>query len=329
MKLNKVRHPHSQKIGATDAKRPGAAKKAHGVHSKDGFHSAAKRPVDLGKAPPASRATDGEFVKGLYRDLLGREPDAEGFHSHMRGLENGMTRDEIRQVFLSSPEFRGKAPAGKSTGPGQVAGSAQTSATESFRQLIAADIKLAGNREATDADYAYWLPKLQGPCDSGFVTSGQMTGTEYWHRRLLGWQAGGSDMAVGGPYAGSPDAHGPVPSATDMVPSVPSSGLAAPAASSALVDKYRQLIAADIRLAGGREANDVDYNYWLPKLMGPCDSGFVTSGQMTGTEYWHRRLLGWQAGGADMAIAGPYAGSPDARGPVPSAIDMVGQFPES
>ena len=25
------------------------------------------------------------------------------------------------------------------------------------------------------------------------ITSGQMSGTEYWHRRMLGWEAGGSD----------------------------------------------------------------------------------------------------------------------------------------
>jgi hypothetical protein len=91
------------------------------------------------------------------------------------------------------------------------------SSTDSLRQLIAADIKTAYGSEATESDYSYWLPKLQGPCDSGFVTSGQMTGTEYWHRRMLGWQAGGSDMATSGPYAGSPDANGPVPSATDVV----------------------------------------------------------------------------------------------------------------
>ena len=93
----------------------------------------------------------------------------------------------------------------------------QTGAVDPYRQLIAADMRMAYGREATQGDYDYWLPKLQGECDSGFVTSGQMTGTEYWHRRMLGWQAGGSDRATSGPYAGGSDAHGPVPSATDVV----------------------------------------------------------------------------------------------------------------
>ena len=47
------------------------------------------------------------------------------------------------------------------------------------------------------------------------------------------------------------------------------------------------------------------------------------SGQMTGVEYYHRRMLGWQAGGSDAAKAGPYAGGVE-RGPVPSAVDVVG-----
>ena len=91
------------------------------------------------------------------------------------------------------------------------------SGTEQLRALIAADIKLASGREATSSDYAYWLPMLQSECDSGLVTSGQMTGVEYSHRRMLGWQAGGDDQAKFGPYASSPEAQGPVPSAVEVV----------------------------------------------------------------------------------------------------------------
>ena len=290
----------------------------------DGFEAPRSTPVNLGKPAPASAAADGAYVTSLYRDLLGRAPDADGFRAHINGLQSGMSRDEIRQVFLTSPEFRQKSavPQAPAALPGPEA-PVQKTGVDQLRALIAADIKLSsgGRREATEADYAYWLPKLVGPCDSGVVTSGQMTGVEYYHRRMLGWQAGGADMAVAGPYAGSPDAHGPVPSATDMVG--PLSVAATPASGS--TEQLRRLIAADIKLSsGGREATERDYAYWLPMLQGPCDSGYVTSGQMTGVEYYHRRMLGWQAGGADMAVAGPYAGSPDARGPVPSAVDVVG-----
>lgn len=74
------------------------------VH-RDGFQTAQRAPVSLGKMPSASAAGDAAFVTSLYRDLLGREPDAEGMKSHLRGLENGMSRDEIKNVFLNSPEF--------------------------------------------------------------------------------------------------------------------------------------------------------------------------------------------------------------------------------
>jgi hypothetical protein len=71
-----------------------------------------------------------------------------------------------------------------------------------LKQVIAGDIRTAYGREATDADYSYWLGKMEGPCDSSMVTSGQMSALEYWHQRLLGMGAGGSDVARFGPYAG-------------------------------------------------------------------------------------------------------------------------------
>ncbi|MFO0598585.1 MAG: DUF4214 domain-containing protein [Myxococcaceae bacterium] len=53
----------------------------------------------------AQRADDQAFVRGLYRDLLHREPDPEGFAAHLAGLERGATRADIRQVFLGSSEY--------------------------------------------------------------------------------------------------------------------------------------------------------------------------------------------------------------------------------
>ena len=220
MKLSKVLHEAARVLQAVEGSRPSTgshkAHRAPRATASDGFEATQAAKVDLGKVPAASSAADADFVKGLYRDLLGREPDAAGFESHLRGLQSGMSRDEIRQVFLTSPEYREKSAAGPVAGPGPVE-SAPQSSTDQLKKLIAADIMTAGGRVATQADYDYWLPKLQSPCDSGFVTSGQMTGVEYYHRRMLGWQAGGSDLAKFGPYAGSPDAHGPVPAATDVV----------------------------------------------------------------------------------------------------------------
>src|SRR4051812_47081925 len=83
----------------------------------DGFDVARKSPVNLGRQAPASAAADGEYVKGLYRDLLGREPDPEGFHNHMKGLEAGMSRDSIREVSLNSSESREKQAAAAATPP--------------------------------------------------------------------------------------------------------------------------------------------------------------------------------------------------------------------
>ncbi len=70
----------------------------------------------------------------------------------------------------------------------------------------------------------------------------------------------------------------------------------------------RAMVRQDLWVAYGREATETDFEYWLPKLKGECDSGYVTGGQMSAIDYWHNRLLGWQAGGEDVAKAGPYAG---------------------
>ncbi|MFT3841896.1 MAG: hypothetical protein QM723_33200 [Myxococcaceae bacterium] len=259
-----------------------------------------------------------------------QQPRSQGLHQQ-DGFESPKKQlvqliDTVEKALETALSNALEGPAAAATA--NVGAPAAPNSTESFKKLINEDMKTAYGREATQADYDYWLPKLQGPNDSGFVTSGQMNATEYWHRRMLGWQAGGSDVATAGPYAGGGGPHGDVQPASAVSPGVPPAGTEAMAAmpSDARVQQFRQLINADMLLAYGRPANDSDYNYWLPKLSGPNDSGYVTSGQMSGTEYWHRRMLGWQAGGSDQATSGPYAGSSDARGPVPSFIDLVGQL---
>lgn len=71
----------------------------------DGFE-AGKPKAALPTPPSASAGGDADFVKGLYRELLGREPDSGGMQSHLNGLATGMSRESIRQVFLNSSEYR-------------------------------------------------------------------------------------------------------------------------------------------------------------------------------------------------------------------------------
>lgn len=81
---------------------------------RDGFERAQGRaPVELLRG---GRGTDADFVRGLYRDLLGREPDSQGMAAHMAGLARGASRDDILKVFLDSPEF--KARQARAGGPG-------------------------------------------------------------------------------------------------------------------------------------------------------------------------------------------------------------------
>lgn len=66
-----------------------------------------RRAVALAEEDPQS---DREFVTGLYRDLLGREPDAGGLAGWVSQLQAGMSREEVRQGFLASEEYQNKHP---------------------------------------------------------------------------------------------------------------------------------------------------------------------------------------------------------------------------
>lgn len=51
------------------------------------------------------RQSNEEFVRSLYRGILGRNPDISGFNNYVRALNNGANRDRIVNEFLASQEF--------------------------------------------------------------------------------------------------------------------------------------------------------------------------------------------------------------------------------
>lgn len=63
--------------------------------------------------PERSQLSDEAFVADLYQRLLGRQPDPEGFQSHLSALARGVARQEVLRGFLHSPEYlaRQAAPA--------------------------------------------------------------------------------------------------------------------------------------------------------------------------------------------------------------------------
>lgn len=88
----------AKKVGKEAAKL--ATKTASTERLRDAFE-----PAPSSSQRKKSADADTGFVTDLYRNLLKREPDAEGLMSHLRGLEGGMSRDEIADVFKRSPEF--------------------------------------------------------------------------------------------------------------------------------------------------------------------------------------------------------------------------------
>ncbi|MBW2619027.1 MAG: DUF4214 domain-containing protein [Deltaproteobacteria bacterium] len=49
--------------------------------------------------------SDEEYVTILYRAFFGREPDEGGYNDKLRQLRNGVSRDDILDQFIYSPEF--------------------------------------------------------------------------------------------------------------------------------------------------------------------------------------------------------------------------------
>jgi hypothetical protein len=78
-----------------------------------GIERGLTRWLDRFEAPRAKpaltaeqKAANAEYVTGLYHELLGREPDPQGMLSHLRGLEGGTTRAQLRDIFLASDEYK-------------------------------------------------------------------------------------------------------------------------------------------------------------------------------------------------------------------------------
>lgn len=66
------------------------------------------RPEDL-KDPARFSPDPEQFVVDLYRKLLARFEDEPGLQHYLRALrEMGLSRDQVLQAFLSSPEYRGR-----------------------------------------------------------------------------------------------------------------------------------------------------------------------------------------------------------------------------
>jgi len=60
------------------------------------------------KLPQGPQLTDEEYVRWLYRSLLGRQPDAFGYDLHLRNLKRGTSREYVYRCFLDSDEYRAK-----------------------------------------------------------------------------------------------------------------------------------------------------------------------------------------------------------------------------
>ncbi|MBQ9895632.1 MAG: DUF4214 domain-containing protein [Ruminococcus sp.] len=54
----------------------------------------------------SKNTSNADFVKMLYRTILGREPDQSGYNSWLNKLNNGTSRESVTNGFIFSNEFR-------------------------------------------------------------------------------------------------------------------------------------------------------------------------------------------------------------------------------
>jgi Periplasmic glucan biosynthesis protein, MdoG/Domain of unknown function (DUF4214)/Putative Ig domain len=107
-------------------------------------------------------ASNDAFVQELYRDILGREPDAEGFSSWLTRLQRGASRDAVALGFLGSQEHRRK-----------------------LLDILYADLL---NRSIDPVGEQTWDGLLQAGTPLTRVAEGILASAEYFHRsegRLL------------------------------------------------------------------------------------------------------------------------------------------------
>jgi hypothetical protein len=58
-------------------------------------------------APTINSLSDNEFIAFLYQTLMNRSYDSEGYANWQQHFESGMTREEMVNYFVNSPEFAG------------------------------------------------------------------------------------------------------------------------------------------------------------------------------------------------------------------------------
>lgn len=86
----------------------------------DGPPAGRPPPDDVDEVEPREQLSDQAFVSGLYRNILGREPDEPGMTAWVHALRRGMSRRAATNYFLNSrerpqPTQRRAAPAGLRT----------------------------------------------------------------------------------------------------------------------------------------------------------------------------------------------------------------------
>ena len=119
--------------------------------------SAQAAGIDTSAAADQSRA--GSYIDQIYRDYLGRDPDAGGRQYYMNQLQSGkMTPDQIQGDFLGSPEYQSQLSSSLASGQSGSGSKASNYVDNMFRTYLGRAPDVGGQQ--------YYIDQ---------ITSGRMT----------------------------------------------------------------------------------------------------------------------------------------------------------
>jgi hypothetical protein len=131
---------------------------------------------------PATADDNVRFVTDLYRDLLGRAPDADGLAAHLAGLETARRQAlaATARAFVASAEYQSQQIAayyrtflGREASPAEVAAWLPVSLREAPESVLAAVLASDEYTRNAGATEAAWLDALYGDLLGRARTAGE------------------------------------------------------------------------------------------------------------------------------------------------------------
>lgn len=141
--------------------------------------------IDSGYSPDAVRnqimqsqefqnrmSTVPDTITGYYKNLLGRDPDAEGLNFWTQAAQSGHSLDDIRNTMMTSPEYQNRRA---QTPAEPVPANTGDQIADMYQNLL--------GRKADEGGYGFWNQALQSGTSADDIRNQIMQSQEYQTRQ--------------------------------------------------------------------------------------------------------------------------------------------------